>query len=135
MPINLNSLPLEILTSIARYLEVDDIQRTRLACKALHDAGSPLLIKRAWISSNPEDHERLTKISRHRIFAKYVREIFYDGTIYLGDILRPEPEEAEEEVASYINDQMPEEWPLDKILQAVDRYRGEHNDWLSLQYT
>lgn len=82
-------LPLEILCSICQCLKVKDIQRARLACRALNIAASPFLIHSVWISSRPRDLETLSAISRHKVFSKSVREIIYDATVYESEFLEP----------------------------------------------
>jgi hypothetical protein len=75
-------LPPEILSSIARCLEVRDIISSRLVCRALNNAASPFLIEHAWISSDPRDWERLTAISKHKVLSKHVRAIIYDASVF-----------------------------------------------------
>ena len=82
MTILLSFFPLELLTSISQYLQLDDIKSTRLACKSLNEGASPFLIERVWISSSPQDQDILTAISTHGVFSKHVTEIIYDATIY-----------------------------------------------------
>ncbi len=82
-------LPLETLSSIARCLEVRDVMSSRLVCKAFNYAASPFLIEEAWISSDCRDWERLTAISKHEVFSKYVHTITYYASVYDSDLLDP----------------------------------------------
>lgn len=54
---------------------------------SFNDAASPFLLQRAWLSSSSEEKTTLTAISRYRIFSKYIKEMYYDGTIYDPELL------------------------------------------------
>ena len=69
-------LPLELWRSICQSLRKDDIRSTRLACSLFNDAASP------FFSSSSEDQKTLTAISVHPIYSKYIKQMYYDCTIY-----------------------------------------------------
>lgn len=82
-------LPLETLSLIFSHLkpdfyqrEIKHLQNARLVCRSFHDAASPFLITKVWISSDVKDWERLGQIAGHPVFGKCVREVEYDGAYY-----------------------------------------------------
>ena len=75
-------VPDEILRSVFRLLNLNDIRATRQVCRAFNAAASPYLIYSVWISTQPRDWQILQSIAQHDVFSKSVQEICYDVTYY-----------------------------------------------------
>ncbi|KAI1359121.1 hypothetical protein F5Y08DRAFT_349964 [Xylaria arbuscula] len=75
------SIPLEIIYMVCSFLDVDDIQRFRLASKLLAAVGAAYMLPTVSFRSNREDHNRLTAISLHPVFSKHVTTLTYYADI------------------------------------------------------
>jgi len=88
MAIGINDLPFELLEKVLRHLNYRNIKAVRLVCRQLNQAASRFLIRTVWISTQPEDWEKLKAISEHAIFSKRVREVVYDASYYEAKLLQ-----------------------------------------------
>lgn len=87
MAIEVNDLPLELLENVLERLESSTIKAVRQVCRQLNQAASQFLIRTVWISTQPQDWEKLKAISEHDIFSKRVREVVYDASYYDAELL------------------------------------------------
>lgn len=128
-------LPLELWGSTCQWLGADDIRNTRLACSLFNDAASPFLLKRAWLSSSSEDQKTLTAISLHPIFSKYVKEVYYDGTIYDPDLLNAFNNDRyyRKCVRKFLKNKSNFVWPKNALRYAISQYKARCKEQIELQ--
>ena len=100
------------------------IKSMRQVSKILYEAASPLLIQRAWISTTPEDQSILKAIASHKIFAKNVREITYDGNIYDQKLVISPIEWSLQRSIS---------WSKNGLTHAFHEYGERYHGWSCLQ--
>ncbi|KAI0854024.1 hypothetical protein F5Y00DRAFT_64912 [Daldinia vernicosa] len=69
----------EILCLICSHLDIEDIRRFRLCCKAFADAGACFAFREIIFYLHPHDFDMLRHISLHPIASKNVRSLIYVG--------------------------------------------------------
>ncbi|KAI8964805.1 hypothetical protein F5Y11DRAFT_70953 [Daldinia sp. FL1419] len=69
----------EILCLICSYLDIEDIRRFRLCCRAFADAGACFAFREVVFYLHPQDFDMLRRISLHPIASKNVRSLVYIG--------------------------------------------------------
>ncbi|KAI1804567.1 hypothetical protein F4811DRAFT_274397 [Daldinia bambusicola] len=69
----------EILCLICSYLDIEDIRRFRLCCRAFANAGACFAFRKLVFYLHPLDFEMLRHISMHPIASKNVRSLVYIG--------------------------------------------------------
>ncbi len=79
-------LPSELVTIVCKDLSKKDLASVRLVSKAFERAASPFLFRSVWFSTESRDWYNIQRISRHSVFRNYVREIYYDNTIYENEL-------------------------------------------------
>jgi len=79
MAIGFSDLPLEILENVLQPLNSRNIKAVRLACRQLNQAASRFLIRTVWMSTQPQDWEKMKAIFEPDIFSKRVREVVYES--------------------------------------------------------
>ena len=77
-----SDLPAEIQLEIFAYLGPTDLKAVRAVCLKFRDNASPALFKRTVACARYKALGCLRDISRHPIYAGYVKEIVFDGSVY-----------------------------------------------------
>ncbi|KAF2739969.1 hypothetical protein EJ04DRAFT_572692 [Polyplosphaeria fusca] len=76
-------LPAELQLQIFSFLERHDLKAVRAVCRAFRDNASPHLFKSALVCARYRALSTLKLISLHESYRKYVKEIIFDGSVYL----------------------------------------------------
>lgn len=128
-------LPFELWGSVCQWLKKDDIRSTRLACRLFNEVASPFLLQRVWISSSSEDQKTLTAISLHQVFSKYVKEIYYDSTIYDPDLLTIFNDDRSygKYIRRFLENRSRTIWPKNALRYAISRYKARCKEQIELQ--
>ena len=77
-----NSLPTELLIQVLCNLSKHDLKSARLVCRFFEAAASPLLFDHVTFTPNSSSLHIFSRISRHTIFSKSVKEITYNGSYF-----------------------------------------------------
>ncbi|KAF6228933.1 hypothetical protein HO133_007045 [Letharia lupina] len=128
-------LPFELWGSVCQWLKKDDIRSTRLACRLFNEVASPFLLQRVWISSSSEDQKTLTAISLHQVFSKYVKEIYYDSTIYDPDLLTIFNDDRSygKYIRRFLKNRSRTIWPKNALRYAISQYKVRCKEQIELQ--
>jgi hypothetical protein len=77
-----SELPAELHIAIFSYLNVVDLKSIRRVCRKFRDNASPTLFREAIACSRYKAFSALRNLSLHPVYAKYVKEIVFDGSTY-----------------------------------------------------
>lgn len=83
MPTQIQDLPDELLAATLEYLPKLDLKLARLACVRWSNVGAEMLFSRVYFAPRRGVIESFSKITAHPIFSKTIKEIVYDGRLYL----------------------------------------------------
>lgn len=75
------TLSVEVFAIIAQYLDLTDIQSSRLAGRILYFLSSPYLCRTVTFAPHQEDLDRLKKISQDPLLSHHTHTLQYDTTI------------------------------------------------------
>lgn len=89
---SLDGLPPELQIEICSYLTNTDIKTVRAVCKILRDNASPFLFQSILACARNRVMGAFHNISSRKDFAPHVREIVFDGTVYIEQVAKYEEE-------------------------------------------
>jgi len=79
-----------MLLNTFELLPRKDIKTVRLVCRHWAALSTPLLIDRVFFAPRRKIMEYFTSVSKHPVFSKTVKEIFYDATLHDERMMEPE---------------------------------------------
>jgi hypothetical protein len=77
-----DKLPAELQIHIFSYLDCPGLKEARAVCRKFRDNASPALFRKALACQRYLALSTLQKISLHPVYASYVKEIIFDGSVY-----------------------------------------------------
>lgn len=83
MPTQIQDLPDELLASTLEYLPKPHLKSARLACVRWSNIGAEMLVSSVYFAPRQDVMETFCNITTHSIFSKTIKEIIYDGRLYL----------------------------------------------------
>lgn len=82
MPLQLQDLPDELLTTILSYLLKLDLKEARLTCVRWSNIGVEGLFQRVYFAPRKDVMQRFADVTGHPIFSRTIKEVVYDGTLF-----------------------------------------------------
>lgn len=82
MPLQLQDLPDELLTTILSYLPKLDLKEARLTCVRWSNIGVEGLFQRVYFAPRKDVMQRFADVTGHPIFSRTIKEVVYDGTLF-----------------------------------------------------
>lgn len=89
---SLDGLPAELQVEICSYLTTTDIKAVRAACKVLRDNATPFLFHCILACARYRAMGAFWNIASRTDFAPHVKQIVFDGTVYIEQVANNEEE-------------------------------------------
>ena len=86
MVTTIRNVPDEVLVEILGNLPKKDLKKTRLACSLWSTAGAKWMFQRVYFAPRKEPMEFFARIARNPTFARNVKELIYDGRLFLPEL-------------------------------------------------
>ena len=86
MASTIRDVPDELLVEILGKLPKKDLKKARLACTLWSTAGAKWLFQRVYFAPRKASMKTLTAIAANPVFARNVKELIYDGRLFLPEL-------------------------------------------------